>query len=131
MKWFRNIFRHAPPEPVAVILSPLPAISSAPEWTALDRDTLRSILNSETGKKLVARLRATEYAVAVANAKDQFHTQHSAGRTVGYSECINHILTLTISCAAEQAKSAEDGGGSGEARPIEREMDELVQRISP
>jgi hypothetical protein len=102
----------------------------APSWTALDRDTLRGILNSETGVKLVARLRATEYAVAIANAKDQFHTAHSAGRTQGYSECINHILTLTISCAG-QAKPANDSGESGEALPIDREMEEILTRLSP
>ena len=102
----------------------------APSWTALDRDALRGILNSETGVKLVARLRATEYAVAIANAKDQFHTAHSAGRTQGYSECINHILTLTISCAG-QAKPANDSGESGETLPIDREMEEILARLSP
>ncbi len=111
-------------KPVAVPFQP----PAATDWTALDRDRLRAVLNSETGRKLIARLRGTEYAVAVANAKDQFHTQHAAGHTCGYSDCIKHLLSLSVSCAASQEN---DSGTPGEVLPIEREAEDYRIRMSP
>lgn len=108
----------------------LPAAPTTAQWTVLDRDNLRRFLEGDTGVKLINRLRATEYAVAVANARDEFHTQHSAGKTCGYSECIRHVLSLTLSAAAP-APAANDSGESGEVRPVEREMEEYLNRMSP
>lgn len=108
----------------------LPAVPVTAQWTTLDRDNLRRFLDGETGRKLIARLRATEYTVAVANARDQFHSDHAAGQTCGYSDCIKHVLSLTLSAAAP-ATAANDSGESGEVRPVEREIDEYLNRMSP
>ncbi len=99
-------------------------------WTALDRDTLRSFLGSDIGRKLLARLQATEYALATSNAKDVMHTAHSAGLTVGYGQAIAHLVSLSQSAGAT-AETTNDSGASGEAQPIEREWQETVARMSP
>ena len=99
-------------------------------WTEHDRDTLRHVLASDVGRKLIERLRATEYALATSNAKDVMHTAHSAGLTVGYGQCIMHILSLSQS-AGVKAETQNDSGASGEAQPIEREWQETVARMSP
>lgn len=95
----------------------------SPDWTATERDALKGYLATVEGKKLIARLRATEYVTAVANAKDQFHTQHSAGETCGYSNCIKHLLSLSTCEIVEK-----DNSESGEARDVEPSLEE---RLSP
>lgn len=99
-------------------------------WTAHDRDSLKSWLASDLGRKLIQRLRATEYALATSNAKDVMHTAHSAGLTVGYGQAITHLISLSQSAGA-QAEQTNDSGASGEALPIEREWQETVARMSP
>ncbi len=71
-------------------------------------------------------MRAVEYATAVANAKDTFHTQHSAGVSSGYGQAIKHLLSLATSCQRAEADAKEDDRGE-----TEREVDELIARISP
>jgi hypothetical protein len=71
-------------------------------------------------------MRAVEYATAVANAKDTFHTSHSAGVSSGYGQAIKHLLSLAISCQRAEADANKDERGE-----TDREVDELLTRISP
>lgn len=105
----------------------LPAIPQCPAWTAHDRDWWLSVLSHERGQKLIARIRAVEYRLAVTNAKDIFHTQHSAGVVSGYGQAIESILSLASACEKEP-------GYDGDKDPRtegEREIDEYAARISP
>lgn len=99
-------------------------------WSMHDRQGLQAFLGSPSGKRFLERLRATEYALAVAGAKDVMHTAHSAGVTVGYGDCIKHIESLSYTSDAQEEKT-NDSGGQGEARPIEREAAEWAARMSP
>ena len=125
MNVLRAIFRS-----VKADTKPLMAIPVAGGWTAHDRDTLKLFLATDLGRKLVTRLRATEYALATSGAKDVMHTAHSAGLTVGYGQAIQHLLSLSQSAGA-QAEQTNDSGAAGEPQPIEREWQETVARMSP
>lgn len=114
-------------------LLPLTALPVVPPWTTEDRDRLFSFLNSDTGMKLRARWMATEYQLAIANAKDQFHSQHAAGNTVGYGQCYRQTISLSQVAGDTAATSI---GARGEALPDEtpageREYAEFLQRNSP
>jgi hypothetical protein len=125
LKWFQSLWVRK----AAAVWVP-PAAPKAGAWTVHDRDTLRLFLASDLGQKLVLRLRATEYALATAGARDVMHTAHSAGLTVGYGQAILHLLSLSQS-AGEHAEKTNDSGAAGEPQPIEREWQETVARMSP
>lgn len=109
-----------------VPLAALPALPQCPAWTALERDWWLAVMNHENGRKLLARLRATEYALAVANAKDTFHTSHSAGVSAGYGQAIKHLLSLTSCCQ----KSADDPNDKDRTE-TDLQHDEYLARVSP
>lgn len=118
--------------PGAVVVAP-PAVPLAARWTALDRDNLNHILGSPTGKKLIERMRATEYNLAITNAQLPDHVAHNAGITTGYNHALRHLISLSYSCDVQQEQT-NDSGAHGEARPVERERedsDELLERMSP
>lgn len=66
----------------------------APEWSAGDVQYFAKFLSTPTGQKLLQRAHALEYANAITNAGDVFHTQHSAGQTHGFSECLKWLQSL-------------------------------------
>ena len=66
----------------------------AQPWLLSDVIALRAFINSPTGANLISRGRAMEYTCAVRNARDTFHTQHSAGVTVGIGDTLNWIESL-------------------------------------
>lgn len=105
-------------------------VPMAGAWTGHDRDTLRHFFSTDIGSKLIKRLRATEYALATSGAKDVMHTAHSAGLTVGYGQCLTHLISLSQSSGAQEEKT-NDSGALGEVRPIEREAAEWHARMSP
>lgn len=95
----------------------------SPGWSEHDAQTLRGYLTSETGRRFILRLQATEYDVSVRNATDVMHTAHSAGITVGYGQCLRHVQSLA-NCG-QKAERAE-------AVPTEEDvLAELERRYSP
>lgn len=82
----------------------LAALPLVQPWTRVDMDKWLVFMQSDTGKKLVSRLRATESKVAIAGSKDVMHTVHSAGCSKGYSDCVEHLLSLGSTCQSEQVK---------------------------
>lgn len=105
--------------------SPLPAgIQPAPAWTERERDQWMRFILSDTGAKMMMRLRAFEAANAIAGAKDVMHTAHSAGRSCGYSDCIQHMISLAHTCDAKAVKV--------EVQPTMEESEaDLLERLSP
>ena len=106
----------------AAPLAGLPAIPQCPAWTVHDRDWWLAVLNNERGRKMLARTRAVECALAIKNAQDTFHTQHSAGVSAGFGQAITYLLSLASSGEQEQQKDSE-----GNQDP----HDELLARLSP
>lgn len=105
-------------------------IPRAADWTVADRDMMASLLDSEFGRKLITRLQATEYVLAVANAQDRENAAHSAGVTTGYNHCLRQILSLSQS-ARVAAEKPDSGAEHGDPQPIEREALEYEARMSP
>ena len=108
----------------------LPAVPHAADWTTEDRATMQALVASEFGRKLITRLQATEYVLAVRNAQDTSNTTHAAGVTVGYNHCLRQILSLSQSARAV-AEKPNDSGADGDPQPIEREAAEWHARMSP
>ena len=106
-------------------------VPRAADWTAADRDTMASLLASDFGKKLITRLQATEYVLAVTNAQQTANTAHAAGVTCGYNQCLRQILSLSQSACVVAEKPNDSGAADGEPRPIEREASEYEARMSP
>lgn len=89
------------------------------------------LLSSEFGRKLITRLQATEYVLAVTNAQDKANAVHAAGVTSGYNQCLRHILSLSQSACVVAEKPNDSGASQGEAQPIEREAEAYEARMSP
>jgi hypothetical protein len=87
-----------------VLLFGLPLVAP---WTDSERGTLANFLQSSTGVKLLARLRATEARCAIDGAKDVLHTSHSAGVTVGYGACVKQLISLTSTKHDQPQPSAD------------------------
>ena len=121
--WLDGMRTPAPPV-AADLVSPI-AVVRAETWTVMDRDSWRAFLGTPLGRKIIARMRATEYVVAVKGAGDLMHSAHSAGLTVGYGQAITHLETLAVSAAQP---AAEDQTA---ARTEETEHLELLGRLSP
>ena len=84
-----------------------PSVPKAGAWTAHDRDTLRHFLSTDIGIKLVARLHATEYSLAVANAQNTSNTIYAAGVTTGYNHALRHLVSLSYSCEMPSEKNEQ------------------------
>lgn len=104
-------------------------------WSQMDRDNLSRFLASTSGRKMVQRMRSFEAVNAIAGAKDMLHTSHSAGRSMGYGEAVDHLISLSSAC---DVKQATDIGAPGVAPADEtdaqreaREAAELLWRHSP
>ncbi len=123
---FRNRFLRIRKQPV--VLSSLPAVPIVPDWTALDRDRWKAVLNSETGRKFVSRARAVHFKMLNDSGEDHFHAAQSVHAARGFGEAIVWLQSLSASCSAQQEKQT-DSGGLGEVQPVERD-DHLV-RMSP
>lgn len=92
---------------VAGAITPAPVLWVSTQWARNDMQNLAAFLGSVTGQRLIQRLRAYESANAIAGAKDVMHTSHSAGRAVGYGDCIEHMISLTRASQGE-TKPDED-----------------------
>lgn len=127
-RFFRKLLGRPAP------LGRAPLLLSAP-WTALERDAWARFLAGPAGVKLVQRLRCFEAANAISGCQDVLHTAHSAGRAMGYGECVEHLISLSCSCDAQQeiaigapgAAPADETNAQAEAR----ELAELLGRMSP
>lgn len=98
----------------------------AARWTPIDRDRLANFLQSDSGKKLIARMRSTEARNAINGAQDVVHTVHAAGRSNGYSDALVHLISLANTCDPESVRVQVEGA----ERP-RTEIEEIMERISP
>lgn len=73
------------------------------------------------------RMRALEYNNAVAATADAFHTAHSAGRSLGFTDAIKWLYSLSRATGDQVAKN--DTGADGD--PQAGELSEYLARISP
>lgn len=84
---------------------------------------------------MVQRLRAFEAANAIAGAKDMLHTAHSAGRSVGYGEMLEHMISLSSSChEAQELAIGAPGAAPANETPEQaeaRELRDLMARFAP
>lgn len=125
-----GLFRNYQP---AAVVTPLPAVPLAARWTKLDMENLAHVFSTPMGKKLLERMKATEYDLAVRNAQQRDNSVHAAGVTTGYNHALRHLISLSYSCDGQQ-ETKNDSGAHGEARPVEserEELDELLERMSP
>lgn len=108
------------------------ALPTAVPWTVEDVLELRKFLLHPTGLKLLERGRAMQFDRAVANSRDVFHTQHSAGVTVGISDTLNWIESLA-SDQLYQNLSRPSGDQDGNPNTASGEQDDaaLVEKFSP
>lgn len=99
-------------------------------WEMADKDNFSRFIHSTTGLRLVTRLRAYEAENAKAGAKDILHTAHSAGRSVGYGDCVNHLLSLVT--AYDRSNDKVPAPRQETPQEMEaREMAELLERVTP
>lgn len=122
-------------KPAPLLKAALPPLSKPPlalPWTPDDILELRKFLQSPTGAKLMERARAMEYDRAVANSRDTFHTQHSAGVTVGIADTLMWLESLA-SDALYQNLSRPSGAQDGNPNTASGDQDDaaLVERFSP
>ena len=96
------------------------------DWTQQEAMILRTFLNTPTGEILLKRARSLESVNAINGSKDVFHTQHSAGRTAGFSDAINWLESLaseqtinSLSAAQPQNEHNTADGQFQEAAPVE------------
>lgn len=133
ISWLTSVFMKR--RQVAVKLPPLPAAPILGDWTKMDMENWKRFLNGETGQKLVERLRAVEYSLAVANAGNTSNTVHAAGLTTGYNHCFRHITSLSAVCADSQTPNegtpGEASANETAAQKEQRELAELIGRMSP
>lgn len=130
--WFKK--RFLTPAPVA-ILPGLPSAPSAPEWTREDMLNWQRFLHGTTGRRLVERLRATEYVLAVTGASDKVYPAHSAGVTIGFNHCFRQMLTLSSVSADSEANNggtvSEPSANETFEEKMKREEREFISRNSP
>jgi hypothetical protein len=83
-----------------------------PDWTVNEAIIWRTFLANPTGQILLKRARAMESINAIKGANDVFHTQHSAGRTAGFSDAINWLESLasdqTINSLSAPAPTSQE-----------------------
>ena len=92
----------------------------------MDRDNWLRFIMSESGSRLVARLRHFEAMNGINGARNLTHTIHSAGRTMGYSECVEQLLSLAH-CKCEEPKKEKPQ----ELRTEQDEIADLLERVTP
>lgn len=121
----------------AATLAPLPAVPLTDRWSKLDRENWRRILQSDTGRRMLARARAVHYQTLRAASADHFHAAQSVHAARGFEEAITWLESLSISSASD-AQDANAIGGQGDSptnetpeQTDERELRELVARHSP
>lgn len=121
MEWLKNIFKRKQVKRE----KSLPVDSF--DWLASDCINLRKFLLSPTGKTLISRARRMEYNRAVENARDTFHSQHSAGVTVGIADTLNWIESLAsdelfqkLSLPTDAQPENNTASGDGEAALVEK-----------
>lgn len=138
MKWLRRLFRRVNAclaRSPGATLSPLATIPVAPDWTALDRDKWRGVLDSELGRKLLARGRAVHYLMLDAASKDHFHAAQNVHAARGFNEAIRWLQSLSLSASASAEQSTgTPGEASSSETPAEMEAREsaaFLQRMSP
>lgn len=100
------------------------AFPVCPPWTDEDRDAWARFLTSITGRKLIERKRALGLVSAIQGAKDVFHTAHSAGKTVGWDESTDWLISLTQTKEEPKEQVTDD-------RMIEETPEELLARMTP
>lgn len=102
-------------------------------WTSEDRDQFKSFLLSTSGKRFVARLRAFESLNALSAVKSPLNIAHNGGKACGYSECVEHLISLSIASDAKTAAQQIITPVTANETPQEREAREnrdLVERFS-
>lgn len=104
-------------------------IPIAPDWTAVERDQWKSVLNSPTGKKMIARAKAVQYKLLDDASKDHFHAAQNVHAARGFGEAIIWLQTLSVSCSVEPSKPATNP--DKEKPAAVREIEEYESRISP
>lgn len=125
-------FKKTPAKVPKASLPPLPKLPLVIPWTQDDVLELRKFLKHPTGLKLIERAMAMQFDRAVANSRDTFHTQHSAGVTVGISDTIAWIESLA-SDQLYQNLSGPTADQVGKTDTASGEQDDaaLVERFSP
>lgn len=116
-------------KPVEQVSSPLLSAPSAPDWLPENQAAWSQFLHSPAGVVMMARGRAVLFSAATASAKDLFHTAHSAGRTVGFEECLAWLESLSRSSRATEASASDDTEAKTDTLPT-GEL-ELRERFSP
>lgn len=102
--------------PVIVEKPALMGFRVASDWTGQEAMMLKTFLTSPTGILLMQRARWVEATNAINGAADVFHTQHSAGRSQGFSDAVNWLESL----ASDQlinaiSRPTGDSGGNDTA----------------
>lgn len=78
-----------------LVCHPAPAVAYSPPWRRIDRDRWKDFLDSESGHRFLALLRAWEASVAILAVSDTRNTVHTAGTAKGYGDCIEHLIKLS------------------------------------
>lgn len=133
-RWLSRLVAWLRPE---AVLSPLPAPPPSAPWQRIDRETWTRILQSDTGRRLLARARAVHYQMLRSASADHFHAAQAVHAARGFEEAITWLESLAISSAPD-ASGASAIGGPGEGlanetpeQASERELRELIARSSP
>jgi hypothetical protein len=87
---------------------------------------MAAFLASPTGRLLMARGRAIQFATAVSACRDVFHTQHSAGNAKGFGDALDWLASLSR-CSRAPEPSRPDVNRTNDSHPIgEPDLRELL-----
>jgi hypothetical protein len=105
---------------------------SCPDWTTADVQHLQKFLTTPIGITFMQRLRAKEAALGLINAKEQVHTSHASGRTCGFGDALNTIMSLA-SDEMFQKLSGATAVQVAKTPPVGSEFDDaaLIAKYSP
>lgn len=110
-------------EPVPIVHVKERALPS-PEtpWEDSDSLELSKFLRSATGVRLMQRARTVEYHNSINANKDPFHSAHSGGRAMGFSECLTWFESMRFSqpAATQQEQSDDSDQNQAESSAIRR-----------
>jgi hypothetical protein len=107
----------------------LPAVPRCPPWTKIEQDAWLRVLQSDIGKKFLARAGAVHYGMLNAAGEDHFHAAQSIHAARGFGECIKWLQSLS---SVADAQATTDTASTGESKSGEKsEIEQILARISP
>lgn len=84
-------------------------------WDESDSKEWYKFCTSATGVRLLQRAMTVEYHNSIRANQDQFHSAHSGGRAMGFSECLKWFDSMRFSQPVAIQQEQSDNGEQNQA----------------